>query len=1195
MDDFFDDAVGDEMEESVDMDGVVELSQEDAWVVIDKFFLENALVKQQIDSFDEFVVSTIGELIEDMGEISVYPERQYVSGNELEQHGHQIKFGQVYVNKPVIYEADGEIRSLYPQEARLRSLVYSSQVFVDITVKQFELDRNGRFNVTDEPVNVKSFPYIKLGFVPIMLRSKFCSLHKKNDRDLTKVGECTFDQGGYFVINGSEKVMIAQERLANNHVYVFEKVQPHKFLYVCETRSHIATGGRPTSTCQLQMSKAGGKLAIDGYQIGCTVPYIRSAVPVVIVFRALGFISDKDVLEHIVWDFSDSEMMERFRPSLEEASPCQSYTAALDYIGKRGSAENVSRSERIGYARDILQKEFLPHVGIMENCEVKKAFFLGYTVHKMLMCSLGRIEEDDRDHWGKKRLDLAGPLLGGQFRALFKKMTKDIEKYLQKSVDEGRPFNLATAMLNTTITDGLKYALATGNWGDRKNPTKAGVVQVLNRLTYASALSHLRRCNAPFPKEGKLAKPRMLHCTHWGMVCPAETPEGHAVGLVKNLALMSYISVGNSPGPILEFLDLWGLESLEHVSCKQIGRSTKVFVNGNWVGVHNFPDEIVTRLRDMRRLKDIESETGIVRDIKERELRIYTDTGRICRPLFVVGDDQKLAIKRHHVQKMVAGTDAKGPDGDGEGEVKWWDNMLKTGLVELLDTEEEETAMIAMKPNDLGSKEYSTTFTHCEIHPSMILGVCASIIPFPDHNQSPRNCYQSAMGKQAMGIYLSNFQVRMDTMAHTLHYPQKPLATTRAMEYMHFRELPSGVNVIVGIACYTGYNQEDSLIVNQSSIDRGLFRSSFFRTYNARAKTKAGALNTAHDELFEIPTGIKSHKTYEKLDIDGLAEPGVRISPDDVLIGVTVPLVIKGPDGNPASIQRKDNSTCMRTNESGYVDSVMLTTDADGYKYSKVKVRNLRIPQIGDKFASRHGQKGTVGMTYRMEDMPFTCEGISPDIIVNPHAIPSRMTIGHLVETLLGKVSSLLGSEGDATPFMSGLTVEQISEALKTLGYQKHANECLYNGHTGRPLESLIFLGPTFYQRLKHLVEDKLHARARGQVTMLTRQPVEGRGRGGGLRMGEMERDCLVSHGAANFLRDRLYGNSDPYRVHVCDECGMIAIANLRKQTFECRFCDNKSKFSQIHIPYAGKLLLQELMCMCIAPRIFVDRPEEDV
>ena len=1094
------------------------------------------------------------------------------------QYSYSIKFNQVYVARTVLFEADGEPRQLFPHEARLRSQTYSAPLFIDVSYRQYRINANREYDPQDDVDIGVNTHRILLAYMPIMLKSKFCVLKSLSNVDLAKVGECIFDQGGYFVINGSEKVIIAQERMSNNHVYVFKKQQPSKFEWVCETRSHVTQGARPTSTMFLQMYGVGARNAIDGHQIRSTLPYIRVDIPVVVIFRALGMNADKDIIEHIVYDFGDAEMMERFRPSLEEAAPIQSQLVALDYIGKRGGATNVGRRERVQYAREILQKEVLPHVGFLPNCETKKGFFMGYIVHKMLMCSLGRLEEDDRDHLGKKRLDLAGPLLGSLFRVLFKKMTKEVKKYLQRSLDEGGEFNVLSAIHYETITSGLQYSLATGNWGDRSSASKAGVCQVLNRLTYASALSHLRRANAPLAKEGKMAKPRMLHSTHWGMICPAETPEGHAVGLVKNLSLMSYISVGTLPGAVLLFLNEWGMDDLEMISCKDLSHKTKIFVNGNWVGLHADPDTLHLKLRSLRRNISIDPEVSIVRDIKEREVRIYCDAGRISRPLLVVGDDQNLAIRKSHIMKLQ----------DKSSGYKW-PNLVFEGLVEFVDTEEEETTLIAMFPNELTKQpelRMAKTFTHCEIHPSMILGICASIIPFPDHNQSPRNTYQSAMGKQAMGVYLSSFQVRLDTMAHVLHYPQKPLAITRSMEYLKFRELPSGINCIIAIACYTGYNQEDSLIMNQSAVDRGLFRSSFYRCYNAETP-----------ERFELPNrssciGMKQG-SYEKIGPDGLANPGTRVSGDDVLIGMTVPHTISGPDGTHSVLNRKDMSTAMRANESGIIDTVMLTTNKEGKMYCKTRIRNLRIPQIGDKFASRHGQKGTIGMTYRQEDMPFTCEGLSPDIIVNPHAIPSRMTVGHLVETLMGKVASLLGQEGDATPFMEALTVDEISKVLKDQNYQKHGNECMYNGHTGRPIDTLIFLGPTFYQRLKHLVDDKLHARARGPVTMLTRQPLEGRAKEGGLRMGEMERDCLVSHGVANFLRDRLYSNSDPYRVHVCDECGMFAIANLRKQTFDCRYCDNKTRFSQIHIPYAGKLLFQELMSMNIVPRIFCDLPDE--
>jgi DNA-directed RNA polymerase II subunit RPB2 len=1150
--------------------------QEDSWSVISSYFMEKGLVRQQLDSFDELVNNTMQELVTENGDIRLAPEPQHLPGQDPLHRVFQIKFNQVYLSKPVVIEKDGSVTNMHPHEARLRNLTYSSPLYCDIECKTYDAED------LDTPLETKTNDKEFLGYVPIMVRSSFCILAEKTDNELHEMGECTYDQGGYFIINGSEKVLIAQERMSNNHVYCFKKRQPSPYMWVCETRSHVEASARPTSTMYVQMYTKGAKHSnLAGGQIRAQLPYIRSDVPVVLVFRALGFVNDKTILEHIVYDFSDVEMMEKFRPSLEESDVIQSKILALDFIGKRGSAVNVGRNERISYARGLLQKELLPHVGTDEVCETKKAFFMGYVVHKLLMCSLGRLEPDDRDHYGKKRLDLAGPLVAGLFRTLFRTLTKNVKKYLTKCLDEGRQFVLGVAIKSQTITHGLKYSLATGNWGEMASATRAGVSQVLNRLTYASALSHLRRLNTPLGREGKQAKPRQLHNTHWGMICPAETPEGQAVGLVKNLALMASISVGGALDPILEFLDEWSTENLEEIAPSVIAEpsSTKIFVNGNWIGIHREPVQLVRTLVMQRRCLDIDAEVSVVRDIRERELRLYTDAGRVCRPLFVVTNN-KLEIKKSHIIRLREDLDYS------------WTSLMQAGVVEMVDTEEEETCMIAMDQNDLqDSGGYSSTYTHCEIHPSLILGVCASIIPFPDHNQSPRNTYQSAMGKQAMGVYASNYQMRFDTLAHVLHYPMKPLVCTRAMEYLHFRELPSGVNVVVAIMCYSGYNQEDSLIMNQSAIDRGLFRSSFFRTIkdNEEPTSNMGEVGVNAAVCFEKPNretcAGRRGGNYEKLDDDGLIAPGTRVSGDDVIIGKTTPLGSLTAGVNRFS--RRDSSTAMRSHESGTIDSVLLTTGSDGFKFTKVRVRNVRIPQIGDKFASRHGQKGTIGMTYRQEDMPFTVEGITPDLIINPHAIPSRMTIAHLIETLMGKFGLIVGTEGDATPF-TDVTVDDISSRLHQVGYQKHGNEVLYSGHTGRMLSAKVFLGPTFYQRLKHLVDDKIHSRSRGPVAMLTRQPMEGRARDGGLRMGEMERDCLISHGCANFLRDRLFLNSDAYRVHVCDRCGLIAIANLRKQSFECRGCKNKTDISQVHIPYACKLLFQELMTMAIAPRMFI-------
>ncbi|EOQ99743.1 DNA-directed RNA polymerase II subunit RPB2 [Wallemia ichthyophaga EXF-994] len=1189
------------------------INQEDCWTVISSFFDEKGLVRQQIESFDEFVQNTMQEIVDENQRLTLDQFNQYTQHKNDTTRRYEIEFGQIYLSRPTMTEADGSVSPMFPHEARLRNLTYSAPLYIDMKKKvliQVEDDETGDLvwvpeydDESDE--NIK----VWIGKVPIMLKSSFCNLSNVDSSRLAELNECPFDQGGYFIINGSEKVLIAQERLAANHVYIFAKAEPSPVSYQAEIRSAMEKGGKTVSSMQIKMfRRPQGNAQADTMR--ATIPYIKNEIPVIIVFRALGIVPDREILEHICFDFDDSQMLDLLKPCIEEAFVVQDQNVALDFIGRRGTTTGLSKDKRIRYAKDILQKEMLPHVATNEGSETKKAYFFGYMIHRLMLARLERRELDDRDHFGKKRLDLGGPLLASLFRMLFRKLSKDVYRYMQKCVETHKEFNLNQAVKANTITNGLKYSLATGNWGDQKKfmQARAGVSQVLNRYTFASTLSHLRRCNTPIGRDGKIAKPRQLHNTHWGMVCPAETPEGQACGLVKNLALMANVSTGETSAPIQDFLQEWGMEELEEFNPRS--NQIKVFVNGVWIGVHRDPTNLVKTLKKLRRDSDIPHEVSIVRDVREKELKVFTDAGRVCRPIFLVDEEsQKLMINKSHIAKIEANN--LGEDEDPEHPYNWA-RLMSDGVMELVDAEEEETLMICMTPDELEHsrqgfipqdeefdpaariKSASTldthTWTHCEIHPSMILGICASIIPFPDHNQSPRNTYQSAMGKQAMGVHLTNFQQRMDTLSNILYYPQKPLATTRSMEYLRFRELPAGQNAIVAILCYSGYNQEDSVIMNQSAIDRGLFRSIFYRSYMDTEK-KVGTMML---EEFEKPTRDTTlrmkHGTYDKIDDDGLIAPGTPVNGDDIIIGKTAPIPADSEElGQRTKLHTKrDVSTPLKSTEEGTVDQVLVTTNADGLKFSKVRMRSTRIPQIGDKFASRHGQKGTIGITYRNEDMPFTTDGITPDLIINPHAIPSRMTIGHLVECLLSKVSTLQGNEGDATPF-TDVTVESISSILQERGYQKRGLEVMYNGHTGRKLQAQVYIGPTYYQRLKHMVDDKIHARARGPVQILTRQPVEGRSRDGGLRFGEMERDCMIAHGVAAFLKERLFDASDAYRLHVCDLCGMTAIANLKKQTFECRACRNKTDISQIHVPYAAKLLFQELQSMGISPRLYSD------
>ncbi|KAI9665313.1 MAG: DNA-dependent RNA polymerase II [Alyxoria varia] len=1220
------------------------LNPEESWKVVESFFDEKGLVSQQLDSYDEFLTHTVNEIVKEHNQVILdsNPSSEKDIQQGIIKRRYELKLGKVKLTNPLVSEHDGWITNMYPAEARLRGHTYSAPMYVEFT-KAVKVAKQ-KFNEEGEEITGEDLEWEDevptpppkaqyVGRIPLMLKSKHCILHTLNEDQLQDHGECPYDQGGYFVINGSEKVLIAQERSAANIVQVFKKkLSPTP--YVAEIRSAVEKGTRLISSMQVKLHGRadGGK---GGQTIKVSVPYVKTEVPLAVVFRALGVVADEEIFSCCCYDHSDTQVMEMLQPSIEEGWPVQTQEIALQFIASRGTL--TSETKRTKFARDVMQKEFLPHISQEPGSETRKAMFLGYMVYRMLQVALGRREEDDRDHFGRKRLDLAGPLMANLFRTLFTKLTKDIFKYLERCVENNKDFSLDVGVRHSIITNGLRYSLATGNWGEQKKAqqTKAGVSQVLNRYTFASTLSHLRRTNTPIGRDGKIAKPRQLHNTHWGLVCPAETPEGQACGLVKNLALMCYVSVGSPGEPFYEYLNDQGMEPIEDYEARRFPNATKIFLNGTWIGVSRNPGPLVADMQTLRRAGSMSPEVSLVRDIREREFKIFTDAGRVMRPLFVVDTDPKspnngnLAIDSSHIQRLEDWNQEKGnftraqlEDEHAEDDLGMfgWSQLVKTGVIEYLDAEEEESAMIIMDPSQLGQNKAPKeevkegeegrtappskgpaqlsrnvhTYTHCEINPSMILGVCASIIPFPDHNQSPRNTYQSAMGKQAMGVYLTNFDERMDTMANILYYPQKPLATTRSMEFLRFRDLPAGQNAIVAIACYSGYNQEDSVIMNQSAIDRGLFRSLFYRTYIESEQT-VGINNLEH---FEKPvrqlTMRMSQGTYEKLDDDGLVPPGMRVSGGDIIIGKTMPLqgpMQEGAEGGSrlAAHEKKDVSASLRTTEAGIIDRVILTTN-DGRKNVKVRTRTTKVPQVGDKFASRHGQKGTIGITYRQEDMPFTTEGVTPDLIINPHAIPSRMTIAHLIECLLSKVSAIAGVEGDATPF-TPVTVQDISALLEQAGYQQRGFEIMHNGHTGQKLRAQMFLGPTYYQRLRHMVDDKIHARARGPIQILTKQPVEGRARDGGLRFGEMERDCMISHGASAFLKERLFEVSDAFRVHVCEICGLMTpIASLKRNQFECRPCRNKTKIAQIHIPYAAKLLFQELMSMNIAARMFTGR-----
>ena len=779
------------------------ITPEDCWTVISSFFETKGLVSQQTDSFDEFTQTTIQDLVNEYSTITLdQPNPPSPPGTKIALRRYEIKFGTVMVSRPTISETDGTVTSLLPYECRDRNLTYASPLYINITKKvsaaverevplhemdeaqQDEYAKTGE-NPTklvweeeesgEDEDQTKSEDWKNMVFVgklPIMVKSKICHLSRESDENLFLVNECPYDQGGYFVINGSEKVLIAQERSAANIVQVFKKAQPSPYTYTAEIRSALEKGSRLISSLQLKLyGKGDSARGGFGQTIHTTLPFVKSDLPIAIVFRALGVVSDEDILNHICYDRKDSQMLEMLRPCIEEAFCVQDREVALDFIGKRGNRDQagLGREKRVRVAKDILQKETLPHISQTEGSETRKAFFLGYMVHKLLQCALGRREPDDRDHFGKKRLDLAGPLLAKLFRGIIRRMNTELSNYLRRCVEGNRHFNLAVGIKPGTLSNGLKYSLATGNWGDQKKAmsSTAGVSQVLNRYTFASTLSHLRRTNTPIGRDGKLAKPRQLHNTHWGLVCPAETPEGQACGLVKNLSLMCYVSVGSPSEPLIEFMINRGMEVVEEYEPLRYPHATKIFVNGVWVGVHQDPKHLVSQVVDTRRKSYLQYEVSLVREIRDQEFKIFSDAGRVMRPVFTVQQEDdpetgiekgNLVLSKELVNKL-AQEQAEPPENP-EQKIGW-DGLIRAGAVEYLDAEEEETSMICMTPEDLElyrlqkagvaldddntddlnrrlkTKTNPTThmYTHCEIHPSMILGICASIIPFPDHNQ----------------------------------------------------------------------------------------------------------------------------------------------------------------------------------------------------------------------------------------------------------------------------------------------------------------------------------------------------------------------------------------------------------------------------------------------------------------------------
>ena len=1148
------------------------------WDAVNAYFANGVrrLVDHQIDSFEDFLRNKLPLIVQSTAPITVWHEQD----ERIKKYKYEFKlsFENVTYIKPRIQEATGRVKPMLPMEARIRNFTYAAQMYADVrflarTYKGENLD------TYDEEVRV--FEGISLGKLPVMLGSSLCLL-KDYPLRLDEYGECAHDPLGYFIVHGSERTILCQEKVADNRIMIFQnKKSASKYMFSVEMKSLHESFTMPPKKLEIRLSSKFNGL---GFPLVACLPRFREDIPLMVYFRALGITTDIEVAR-MVWGSETDVNVELLAASFRDISEMNIFTQedAIRYL-TTNLQYGTNQEDKMAYVRQLLNTEFLPHVRFagdavpLATLNARKTILMSSMVRRLLLTYLGKVTLDDRDAYPNKRVVTTGALLTHLFRQLFQKVCNDTRNEFVQEVnndswkkgDEGpRPMdilnvnNLYKILKLSTIEGKLKQALATGNFTVQglgtssstslSNATKVGVSQVLARMSYASTLSHLRRIQTPVEKSGKLLAPRKLHGTSWGFVCPVETPEGHSVGIVKNMSLLTSISQHVPSNTVLHFLQQQ--TGIDWIESPRVYEGTSITLNGVLVGYASDPYILMTALRHAKRTMRLHPHISVAWYTLNNSIIVETDGGRCVRPVFRVG--------------------AAFPEGEKRRD---WNEWMKA-CVDYVDSSETETLRIAMCKEAIESSH-----THYEIHPSLIVGHMASTIPLSDHNQSPRNTYQSAMGKQAMCIYAGNYAKRLDKNAYVLCSLTRPIVETRAMKILKMHEMPFGMNAVVAIACYGGYNQEDSIIMNKSAVARGFMRGLYYGMYKDEEHRN---VTSGREEKFMRPAKHNTRKykntSYAAISDSGLPILHSTIQENDVVIGKVVNL-----RNDSAGYAFRDVSTTHKNAETCRIDGVWQDKNSDGYPFIKVRTVSERVPQIGDKFSSRHGQKGTMGMMLAEEDMPFTASGLRPDLIMNPHAVPSRMTIAQLMENIFGKIGVQKGTLGDGTPY-SHMKVEDLKAHMVEMGMHPYGNEILYNGQTGEMMEAEIFMGPTFYQRLKHMVADKLHSRARGPIVSLTRQPCEGRSRDGGLRVGEMERDCMISHGISAFTKERLMDVSDPFHTGICKTCGTLAIVNVEEGIYACGACGGKTEFIEKTIPYAMKLWMQELEAMHITPRMVLE------
>jgi len=1064
-------------------------------VLIKEFLKNHSLVESNIKSFNNFIENRMQEIVTELSDA-------------LPTEDFEIKLGKIRVGKPNIVEADGSSRPVMPAEVRLRNLTYSAPIWMEMAI-------NYAGQVETEEV--------QLGRIPVMVKSGVCNLDGMTEEDLIKNYIDPKDYGGYFLINGNERVMVMAEDLASNQTFVeWQKAKNRLLLRMFSQRGAYKI---PVNLVE----NADGILEISFSRF--------RDIPAIVLLKALGLTSDADIVKFI------GKQTDSLVVNLYEFANIGNVNDALMWIAEKSSLQGTNK-EMLDRVKQRIDSYFLPHIGLDKASRVEKARTLCKFVKQFYIARENpSAAMTDKDHYANKRVRLSGDLLSDLFRVNINILLREVQHTLQKTVKRRKFYSIKTIAKSTLFTHRVESAIATGSWiGER-----SGVTQNMDKNNGFAIMSQLQRVTSTLPGEQENLAARTVHPTHYGRFCPIETPEGTEIGLRKNLALLARITTRTTMehGDVLKVLKNSGMEDVDG--------AVDVFYNGRFIGAVNDVDGFIGKVRSFRREGALPVEMSIRFDKFLDTVFVSSEIGRVIRPLIVV-DNGVSKMKKEYFELVKSGA-------------LTWEGLFEKGILEYLDAAEEDDCYVCLNEGDLTEEH-----THLEIDAMDIFGVSVSLIPFGDHDPPARMVKGGSRAyRQGLGIYAGNFPVRIDTDVSLLHYPQKPLV--RSFVYDTLDVHPVGQNVILAVMPYEGYNMEDATVLNGGSVDRGFGRSSRFRPYTSVELNYAGGLK---DEVV-IPdkdvSGYRLEESYRFLEDDGIVFPEAEMVEGEVIIGKVSPPKFLS-EAREISIQtKKENSSAIRQEETGIVDAVFITQDQEGNMVVQVRTRELRIPEIGDKFSVPHGQKGILGMIAPESDVPFTVSGVRPDIMFNPHGIPSRMTVGYLMDVLAGKVAALSGRVVDASSF-SGEKIDSLEGNLKKLGFRENGKEVMYNGITGQRMPVKIFIGNMFYLKLKYMVADKMHSRASGKIALLTRQPIEGRSRGGALRLGEMEQEALVGHGASLLLKERY--DSDKVVINICTKCGSIVIDDQIHNKRVCSLC-HSNQVEPVEVSYAFKLLIEEL------------------